>query len=73
VFSVAKKKNSVNQRETVSKKLCGLCGESPWLLLKKALGPTPHPKASPAPSNKALNAKANFIMEFIRNCLFSQE
>jgi hypothetical protein len=40
---------------------------------KKAPGLTPHPKASPAPSNKASNFKANFIVQFIRNCLVLQE
>jgi len=40
---------------------------------KKAPELTPHPKASPAPSNKASNAEVNFIVEYIRNYSVLQE
>jgi hypothetical protein len=43
------------------------------VIIKKAPGLTPHPKASPAPSNKASNAKANLIVEFTINYLALQE
>jgi hypothetical protein len=70
VFSVAKKKNSVNQRESVSESFCAFLwpkeSVKSVVVLKEGAGTDPTPKSQPGTPKKAMNIEADSIAELIR-------